>query len=255
MAVAYHKVGDFKKSIAHFEALLRIDFQYPGARKALARAYYNLGLLRLQAEQFELALEVLVKAVEYEQKSEDMFFAKGLAHMHSGDLVGAEAAFKEVVVLEQDHIPALHNLGMICEKTDRMEEAVDYYKTWLDKSESLDYGCDGVVVKVSPLDLQESLGVVGREPRWAIAYKFPAEQATTRLLSIGINVGRTGSLNPYAILEPVNVGGVTVKMATLHNEDDVLRKDIRIGDHVIIERAGEVVPQVVAPVVGGLFGQ
>ena len=127
MAVAYHKVSDFKKSIEHFEALLRIDFQYPGARKALARAYYNLGLLRLQAEQFELALEVLVKAVEYEQKSEDMFFAKGLAHMDSGDLVGAEAAFKEVVVLEQDHIPALHNLGMICEKTGRSEEANGYY--------------------------------------------------------------------------------------------------------------------------------
>jgi tetratricopeptide (TPR) repeat protein len=127
MAVAYHKVGDFKKSIEHLETLLKTDFNYPGARKSLARAYYSLGLLRLQAEQPELALEVLVKAVEYEQQSEDMFFAKGLAHMESGDLVGAEATFKQVVALEQDHIPALHNLGTICEKTNRLDEAVGYY--------------------------------------------------------------------------------------------------------------------------------
>lgn len=127
MAVAYHKVGDFKKSIEHLEILLQTDFKYPGARKSLARAYYSLGLLRLQAKQPDLALAVLAKAVEYEQQSKDMFFAKGLAHMDSGDLAGAEIAFKEVVALERDHIPALHNLGMICEKTDRMEEAIDYY--------------------------------------------------------------------------------------------------------------------------------
>jgi len=90
---------------------------------------------------------------------------------------------------------------------------------------------------------------VGREPRWAIAYKFPATQATTRLLDIGVSVGRTGTLNPYAILEPVQVGGVTLKRAALHNEDDIRRKDIRIGDMVIVQRAGEVIPEVVAPVV------
>ena len=104
------------------------------------------------------------------------------------------------------------------------------------------------MVKVSPLDMQDQLGVVGREPRWAVAYKFPAEQATTKLLHIGINVGRTGSLNPFAVLEPVVVGGATVQHASLHNEEDIRRKDIRVGDTVVVERAGEVIPQVVAPV-------
>ena len=118
----------------------------------------------------------------------------------------------------------------------------------------LPYEVDGVVVKVSPLALQEQLGIVGREPRWAIAYKFPAEQAVTRLLHIGINVGRTGSLNPYAVLQPVVVGGATVQHASLHNEEDIHRKDIRIGDTVIVERAGEVIPQVVGPVLAERTG-
>ena len=105
-----------------------------------------------------------------------------------------------------------------------------------------------MVVKVDSFQYQQELGVVGREPRWAIAYKFPAEQTVTKLLDIRINVGRTGSLNPFAMLEPVVVGGATVKMATLHNEDDIHRKDIRIGDWVTVERAGEVIPRVVGPV-------
>jgi DNA ligase (NAD+) len=119
----------------------------------------------------------------------------------------------------------------------------------------LDYEADGVVVKVNSFAGQESLGVVGREPRWAIAYKFPAERATTRLRDIGINVGRTGSLNPYAILEPVVVSGVTVRNASLHNEEDIQRKDIRIGDIVVVERAGDVIPQVVGPVLDRRTGE
>lgn len=122
-----------------------------------------------------------------------------------------------------------------------------YYREWVEQAESLDYGADGVVVKVNPVRLQDALGYVGREPRWAIAYKFPATQAVTRLLDIGINVGRTGSLNPFAVLDPVDVGGAMVKMATLHNEDYILSKDLRIGDWVVVERAGEVIPQVVGP--------
>ncbi|MXW29439.1 MAG: NAD-dependent DNA ligase LigA [Chloroflexi bacterium] len=123
-----------------------------------------------------------------------------------------------------------------------------YYDRWVRERDDKNYQTDGVVVKIDRLDYQRHLGFVGREPRWAIAWKFPAERAVTRLLNIGINVGRTGALNPYAILEPVQVSGVTVKQATLHNEDDIRRKDIRIGDYVVVERAGEVIPQVVGPV-------
>jgi DNA ligase (NAD+) len=113
----------------------------------------------------------------------------------------------------------------------------------------LDYGIDGVVVKVEPLWLWPELGIVGeREPRYAIAYKFPPDLATSRLLSIEINVGRTGSLNPWAVLEPVEIGGVTVRQATLHNFEDITRKDLRIGDHVLVKRAGDVIPQVVSSI-------
>ena len=129
-----------------------------------------------------------------------------------------------------------------------IEEVIDFYDHWVEARHDLPYEADGVVVKVSSLALQDALGVVGREPRWAVAYKFPAEQATTRLLEIGINVGRTGSLNPYAVLEPVVVSGVTVRNASLHNEEDIHRKDIRVGDLVTIERAGDVIPHVLGPV-------
>ena len=127
-------------------------------------------------------------------------------------------------------------------------EVEEVYRWWIEERHQLSYGVDGLVVKINPFRYQDVLGHVSREPRWAVAYKFPAEQALTRLLDIGINVGRTGSLNPFAILEPVNVSGVTVKMATLHNEEDIHRKDIRIGDWVTVERAGEVIPQVAGPV-------
>ncbi len=130
-----------------------------------------------------------------------------------------------------------------------IDEVEEYYTRWLSQRESLAYETDGIVVKVNQFDLQTRLGVVAREPRWAVAYKFPATQVTTRLLGVGVNVGRTGAINPYAILEPVSVGGVVLKRAALHNEDDIRRKDIRIGDMVIVQRAGEVIPEVVGPVV------
>jgi DNA ligase (NAD+) len=135
-----------------------------------------------------------------------------------------------------------------------LEPVVHHIREWEPKRESLDYEIDGIVVKIDALSLQRALGVVGREPRWAIAYKFPPTQATTRLLDIQVNVGRTGSLNPYAVLEPVVVAHATVRMATLHNEEDIRRKDLRIGDTVIVQRAGEVIPQVVGPVVSRRTG-
>ncbi|MFA5056032.1 MAG: NAD-dependent DNA ligase LigA [Dehalococcoidia bacterium] len=140
-------------------------------------------------------------------------------------------------------------------KTANIDEATRYYHRWCDWREKLDFEADGVVIKVNSLALQETLGAVGHDPRWAVAYKFPAIQATTKLLDIGINVGRTGSLNPYAILEPVSVSGVTIKRATLHNEEDIRRKGLRIGDTVIVQRAGDVIPEIVAPVISKRTGE
>jgi DNA ligase (NAD+) len=130
---------------------------------------------------------------------------------------------------------------------DGVESVVDRCHWWEGRREDLDYEIDGVVVKVDERALWRELGVVGREPRWAIAWKFPPTTATTKLLDIVWNVGRTGHLVPFAMLEPVHVGGVTVSTATLHNEEDLARKDVRIGDEVVVMRAGDVIPQVVSP--------
>jgi DNA ligase (NAD+) len=126
-----------------------------------------------------------------------------------------------------------------------VEAVIAFAESWRDRRHELNYDTDGVVVKVNSLDLQRELGFVSRSPRWAIAYKYPAEKARTRIQDIRIQVGRTGALTPVAIMEPVEVAGVVVVRATLHNEDEIRRKDIRIGDTVIIQRAGEVIPEVV----------
>lgn len=130
-----------------------------------------------------------------------------------------------------------------------LEEAIAYSQEWMERRESLNYEADGMVLKVNDLALHEELGFVGKAPRWAIAFKAPSEEGVTRLVEIGVNVGRTGVLTPYAHLEPVRVGGVTITSATLHNEDYVIEKDIRVGDMVVIKRAGEVIPQVIRPLV------
>ena len=168
---------------------------------------------------------------------------------------------------EGDHIPRTHwdtmrwlgDLGFRINpnlrRFDHTAEVEAFYHEWRDRRHNLEYEIDGMVVKIDDKHLWDELGFVGREPRWAIAYKFPPIQATTVLKRIAINVGRTGSLNPFAILEPVQVGGVIVKQATLHNEDDIRRKDIRQGDTVIVQRAGDVIPQVVGPVVSKRTGK
>ena len=130
---------------------------------------------------------------------------------------------------------------------DTVDEVVAACRGWEERRDRLDFEIDGVVVKVDDLDLQRQLGVVGREPRGAIAWKFPPSTATTKLQAIAWNVGRTGHMVPFAQLEPVQVSGVTVKLATLHNEEDLRRKDVRDGDEVIVMRAGDVIPQVVSP--------
>jgi DNA ligase (NAD+) len=132
---------------------------------------------------------------------------------------------------------------------DSIDEIGPYYKEWISLRDGLDYEIDGLVIKVDDLAIRDSLGVVGKDPRGATAFKFPAQERTTRLLRVETNVGRTGTLNPLAILEPVEVGGVVVKQATLHNYDDVSRKDIRVRDTVIVKRAGDVIPYVIGPVI------
>jgi DNA ligase (NAD+) len=146
----------------------------------------------------------------------------------------AERGFK--VNPDTEHHPGIDSVVRRC-------------RWWEERRDDLDYEIDGVVVKVDERALWRELGVVGREPRWAIAWKFAPTTATTKLLDVVWNVGRTGHLVPFAMLEPVHVGGVTVSTATLHNEEDLARKDVRVGDEVVVMRAGDVIPQVVAPLV------
>lgn len=172
-------------------------------------------------------------------------------------LEGAETAAPRT---QWEALAYLRGLGFPVEtrvrRFDDWEAVVAYCEEWGRTERSrLPYEADGVVIKLDDFDLQERLGYVGKDPRWAIAYKYPTEEAVTRLLEIRVNVGRTGTLNPYAVLEPVQVGGVTVTNATLHNEDYIREKDIRVGDMVVVKRAGEVIPQVLRPVVELRTGQ
>ncbi len=145
-------------------------------------------------------------------------------------------------VPEYDHCSDMDQVILLLDKWDQLRTTIDYE-------------IDGVVIKINNHSLAESLGVVGKAPRGAIAYKFPAQVVTTKLDEIKVNVGRTGVLTPYAVLEPVEIGGVTVKQATLHNFDFITEKDIRVGDWVMIKRAGEVIPYVIGPVIEKRTGQ
>jgi DNA ligase (NAD+) len=153
------------------------------------------------------------------------------------------------LVTHEKALAALKEAGFrtnpLTKKVANIEKAIEYCKELEKKRERLDYEIDGAVIKVNSLAKQKDLGETSKNPRWAISYKFAAKQSTTRLTNIAIQVGRTGVLTPVAILEPVEVGGVNVSRATLHNFDELKRKDIRIGDRVLVERSGDVIPQVV----------
>jgi DNA ligase (NAD+) len=135
-----------------------------------------------------------------------------------------------------------------------IEAAIAESLDWVDRRSDLQYEADGVVIKIDDKTLADELGVVGKDPRGAIAFKFPALEVTTDLLDIGVNVGRTGVLTPYAVFEPIEIGGVIVKQATLHNFDYIADKDIRVGDRVLVKRAGDVIPYVIGPVIGARTG-
>jgi DNA ligase (NAD+) len=144
------------------------------------------------------------------------------------------------------------DVGLPVAPTSEVQDDLDgvnaYLARWQEQRHSVDWEIDGVVVKVDQTALQDELGATSHAPRWAIAYKFPPEERTTLLRSIDVHTGRTGVVTPFAVLEPVYVGGVTVTTATLHNEDEVRRKDVRVGDTVVVRRAGDVIPEVVGPV-------
>jgi DNA ligase (NAD+) len=168
------------------------------------------------------------------------FFAYGIAREN-----GIATQWETLQHLEE--IGFHVNPNIVRAKT--IDEVIAYCEEWEERRDSLDYEIDGVVVKIDDLATQRHLGSVGRNPRWAIAFKFKPREARTKLREIAINVGRTGSLNPYAILEPVQIGGVTVKNATLHNADYIANNDIRAGDTVLVTRAGDVIPRVIGPIV------
>ncbi|OGC78453.1 MAG: DNA ligase (NAD(+)) LigA [candidate division Zixibacteria bacterium RBG_16_50_21] len=136
-----------------------------------------------------------------------------------------------------------------------VEKVQKYYQEMLNKREKMNYELDGIVIKVNELVLQQKLGVLSRSPRWAIAWKFPPQQEQTQVLDIQVNVGRTGTLTPVALLKPVRVGGVEVRRVTLHNEDEMRKKDVRVGDAVIIQRAGDVIPEVVSVIITARTGK
>jgi DNA ligase (NAD+) len=136
-----------------------------------------------------------------------------------------------------------------------LDDVIAYCEGWAERRDAVPYEVDGLVIKVDDLAMRAAMGVVGRAPRGGVAFKFPGREATTRLLGIGVNVGRTGTLTPYAILAPVQLGGVTIQRATLHNFEDLQRKDIRVGDTVVIRRAGDVIPYIVGPVLEARTGE
>src|SRR5829696_9204890 len=165
--------------------------------------------------------------------------AYGIGYEEGGGIIGSHS----------EALAELRRFGFETSPDAALDDSIDAVwercEWWLARRGSLPFEIDGVVVKVNDLRQQEELGFVSREPRWATAYKFPATQQTSRISDIVVNVGRTGALTPLAMLEPVNIGGVIVSRATLHNEDEIRRKDIRIGDTIVVQRAGDVIPQVV----------
>ena len=173
-------------------------------------------------------------------------------------IVDIQGSRNEDLTTEQAMLAYLRQLGfpVVPERAcGDLQTVIQAYNELEEERDRLPFEADGAVIKINDLGLAAELGVVGKDPRGAIAFKFPAREVTTKLSDIGVNVGRTGVLTPYAILEPVNIGGVIVKQATLHNFDYILEKDIRIGDRVLVKRAGDVIPYVIGPISSARTGE
>ncbi|MFN2529485.1 MAG: NAD-dependent DNA ligase LigA [Candidatus Baltobacteraceae bacterium] len=177
------------------------------------------------------------------------FFSYSIGNIDA--VAGIHGQFEALEFLRESGFPVNPHV----EKCPTIEDVIAFCFRWEEHRDELDYEIDGVVVKVNDFATQDRLGAVGKDPRWATAYKFKAREATTKLLDIAITVGRTGTLNPNAVLEPVQIGGVTVRNATLHNEEYIRANDIRVGDTVIVMRAGDVIPRVVGPVLSERKGK
>lgn len=170
----------------------------------------------------------------------------------SGDRAEASTGEEGSAVTHTQALERLARWGLPVEphwqRCQGIDEVISFCRDWRDKRQELGFATDGVVIKVDELAQREQLGATSKFPRWAVAFKFPAEQATTRLLRIEVNVGRTGAVTPYAVLEPVRIAGTTVQLATLHNEQEIKRRDIRAGDIVLVEKGGDVIPKIVKPI-------
>jgi DNA ligase (NAD+) len=177
------------------------------------------------------------------------------------DFFGYQIGYIEGMEIDNqwDNLELIREWGFVVnpniQRAANLDEVTAYCKKWESERFNLPYEIDGVVIKINDLFQQQELGTVARDPRWAIAFKYPPTQVATRLLDIRVNIGRTGTVNPWALLEPINIRGVTVERAALHNEGDIQRKDLRIGDWVLVQRAGEVIPQVVKPVIERRTGE
>jgi DNA ligase (NAD+) len=175
------------------------------------------------------------------------FYAYGVS---DPAVTGCATQFELLGLLQELGLP-VNDLTRRCTT---IQDVLSSFRDLQSKRHGLGYEIDGMVVKVDPFDLQDRLGSKARAPRWAIAWKFPATQATTRLIGVDFQVGRTGAVTPVAILAPVSVGGVMVSRATLYNQDEFRRKDLRLGDTVLIQRAGDVIPEVVKPIIDSRDG-
>ena len=237
--------------------------------------------LRLRDEQGEVPAQLVVRGEVYmrkkdfaklnrqrEEAGESLFAnprnaaAGSLRQLDPKETAKRPLRFFVYAVADTKHIPCrrqselfpwLRSLGFPVNSHNRLcpdiETVAKQYEHFLEIRNQLPYEIDGMVVKVDDFELQERLGNTARAPRWAVAWKFPAIRATTKILDVEFHVGRTGAITPVAVLEPVEIEGVTVRRATLHNEDEIKRKDLRIGDTVLIQRAGDVIPEVIKPIV------